>query len=627
MGFSVASSHFVLFVTSVAVVGALVESALEAHDDVSIARDERRDAQLDGLASGIGFTRVAYDPATDTLTITVRNTGEVALDADAVALFFDGSLVEETIARSVVGSAWSGAWLPGEDLALTLEGQPGVPSRILTASEFGVANVTLVPAGPLSQVVVLPVDVDVVAGGTQAFDARGYDANWHRVTGLTFSWATTAGTIAATDSDSALLTAQTTAATGLTVTATASGISGSATVDVVAGPLDRVDVAPDPVEVETTGAQTFSATGFDAYDNPISGLAFDWSATLGGITSGGAYTAPSSAGADTVRATSGLVSGTASVTVFATTYASTTLTDVAGGSVASVANLARVNGGDVATLTETRVDTAVTTPASANDRTFASSPVAGWTLTPVTGAFTLAQLATDGQPSANGALALTKTSPSAGNAGSANVAHSFTLAAADSVSGASINFDYKMTGAVDTANRWMDVFLVKPDTTTVQIGARRTDAGAWRNFGATALTGSDLAAAGTYTLRFVGGLKGNGDQLILDNVQLDFTQHTAYRFGKQLAIPSLAAGTTHTLEVRYRVLSGAESLTLSTEGPTGTWTDRGTLSSTSFATFTRTLTSGEILSNSVGLRLIDVTQSADATLGTWEVDYVRVKST
>lgn len=628
MGFSVSAANFVILVSSLATLGALAVSGIEMHADVSDAREERRDANAHALASGVGYSRIAYDPATDTLTITVRNTGDVALDPDEVRLVFDGAIVTDPFTATVSGASASDAWLPGEDLVLAVTNQPGAPARIVTVSEFGVANVTAFPAGPLATVAVLPTSADVAAGATQAFDARGYDANWRRITGLTFTWSTNAGSIAATDSDSALLTAQTTAASGRLVTATSGGVSGSATVNVVAGPLDHVTVTPASAEVESsTGTQTFTAQGYDQYENAISGLAFSWSATRGSITAAGAYTAPGTAGADTVRATSGGVSGTAAVTVFAATYASTTVTDLYGGAITDVANLARDGAGDLALLDETRVDTAITQPSLANDRTFASSPVAGWTLTPVTGTFTLAHTASDGQPTANGALVLTKVNPSGGSPGSANVEYSWTQSASDSASGASLNFDYKLTGSVDATNRWVDVFLVKPDTTTVQIGSRRTDAGAWRSFGATSVAGTDLDDAGTYTLRFVGGLKGKDDALVLDNVQLDWTSHTAYRFGKELTIPSLPAGTTHVLEVRYRLATGSEGLELWTEGPSTTWTQRSTLASGSLATFTRTLTAAEIVSNAVKVRLIDVTQSGDAAAGRWEVDYVRVKTT
>lgn len=621
MGFSVTVSNVILVVASVSVFGQIATAGLELRAEVSDARALRLEAEEIALRGALGEARYSYDPVASVLTIRIKNTGEVALDPAEVGFVLDGALVESGVSSTVEGASASEAWLPGEWAAFTIAGQDGVPARILATGEAGVANFTRVPAGPLAYVRVAPATVDVAAGATQAFDARGYDVNWHRVTGLTFTWSTNAGSVAAVDADSATLTAQTTAQSGRTVTATSGGVSGSATVNVVAGPVASVAVSPTPADVGTSAARTFSAVAYDAYGNVVTSATFVWSATRGTITSGGVYTAPATTGADTVTAASGAIQGTASVTVVAYTYASTTTTDLAGGTIANAPALAQDGGGDVATLAESTTPTPVTVPSAANDRTFASSPIAGWTLTPVLGTFTLAQLATDGQPA--GAMQVAKTNV---NEGTARVEHSWTQAGSDSVVGATFDMAYKFTSN-SHADRYVEAWLVKPDGSSVQIGARKTDAGnAWRTFGATSLAGSDLSAGGTYTLRFVVGLRGNGDELRIDNVVLSFTQQTAYRFGKQLDVPGLPALGSHTLEVRYRIATGTEGLELWTEGPSASWTQRTTLASATFATFTRTLTAAETASGAVALRLIDALQSGDAAQGQWEVDYVRVRS-
>ena len=82
--------------------------------------------------------------------------------------------------------------------------------------------------------------------------------------------------------------------------------------------LTRISVAPSSASVTVNGTKQFTAT---AYDQSGTAMApqptFSWTVSGGGtITSGGLFTAASAAGGPyTVKATSGSVSGTASVTV------------------------------------------------------------------------------------------------------------------------------------------------------------------------------------------------------------------------------------------------------------------------------------------------------------------------
>jgi hypothetical protein len=82
--------------------------------------------------------------------------------------------------------------------------------------------------------------------------------------------------------------------------------------------LTTITVSPASASVQTGGTQQFTATGFDQFGNPMSPQpAFAWSVSGGGtINTSGLFTAGSTAGGPfTVTATSGSVSGTASVTV------------------------------------------------------------------------------------------------------------------------------------------------------------------------------------------------------------------------------------------------------------------------------------------------------------------------
>jgi hypothetical protein len=83
------------------------------------------------------------------------------------------------------------------------------------------------------------------------------------------------------------------------------------------GQLDHIVVTPASATVATGGTQQFSAQGYDADDNPIPNLPFEWNATgvEGTINSTGLFTAGSAAGSGTVEASYGGVIGSADLEV------------------------------------------------------------------------------------------------------------------------------------------------------------------------------------------------------------------------------------------------------------------------------------------------------------------------
>jgi parallel beta-helix repeat protein len=164
---------------------------------------------------------------------------------------------------------------------------------------------------PTNHIVVSPGSASVAAGTVQSFTAVGYDMYGNVITGLTFSWATTVGTMAGPD-----LTAQTTAGVMGIVSATSGFLTGYAFVTIVPTTLDHIDVAPATLSAVAGSHTLFTAIGRDAYDNAIGGLTFAWTSTIGTVDGTGLFTAPSTDGlSGYVNASYGLVIGSASVSV------------------------------------------------------------------------------------------------------------------------------------------------------------------------------------------------------------------------------------------------------------------------------------------------------------------------
>ena len=195
---------------------------------------------------------------------------------------------------------------------------PGTYTSTITATsgdKSATATVT-VTVGPLATIVVTPSPVTLAIGGTQQYAAVGKDASGN-ILQFTPTWSVVAG--GGSISGSGLFTAGTTAGTfPNTVQASSLGIRGTATVTVLTGTLASIVVTPNPATLAVTATQQFTAVGKDVNGNVLA-VTPTWSVETGGgtIASSGLFTAGSTPGTyiNTVKATSGNFSGTATVTV------------------------------------------------------------------------------------------------------------------------------------------------------------------------------------------------------------------------------------------------------------------------------------------------------------------------
>ncbi|HUG40915.1 MAG TPA: hypothetical protein VMM12_10535, partial [Longimicrobiales bacterium] len=270
-----------------------------------------------------GLFAIACSDATgpeqlETLTLTptastVEPTGTVQLTAVGTRAGTDVTiLVGETYAVTSGGGTVNAAGL------FTAPSTPGTSTITVTCANLTATATVTVVAGPLTTIEVTPNPVTLEIGAEQQFTAVGRDA-FGNIVAITPVWSTTdpPGTI---DAGTGLFTAGNTTGTfDNSVRATSGSIFGTATVTVIAGPLATIEVTPNPVTLETGAQQQFTAVGRDAGGNvvPITPV---WSTTdpPGTIdASTGLFTAGNTTGTfdNSVRATSGSIFGTATVTV------------------------------------------------------------------------------------------------------------------------------------------------------------------------------------------------------------------------------------------------------------------------------------------------------------------------
>lgn len=174
---------------------------------------------------------------------------------------------------------------------------------------------------PVVTLTVSPNPSTIVQGTTRQFTAVGRDYRGN-VLSNTVTWSVVAGG-GSIDALGTFTAGDVNGAYPNTVRASSGGLTAFATVNVVGapGPLVSIVVTPDPASVIVGGTQQFVASGRDAGDNVVA-ITPVWNLAAGGGSLGagtGLFTAGSVTGpfANTIRATSGGISGFATVNVVA----------------------------------------------------------------------------------------------------------------------------------------------------------------------------------------------------------------------------------------------------------------------------------------------------------------------
>ncbi|HYT84527.1 MAG TPA: Ig-like domain-containing protein [Gemmatimonadales bacterium] len=285
-----------------------------------------------GLATAIG-----NGPATITATAAGVAGGASVTVAQVVAGILvspaSGTIaaLTDTLRFTAVAKDARGNVIPGQGFAWS-SSAPGVAdidqtglaiglaagSVTINATAGGVsATAALSVAQAVATVIVTPASRTLTAlGVTQQFSAVARDAGGNVVPGQTFTWTSSPGGVAAVNPTTGLATAIGNGAA--TITATASGVSGTASLS-VAQVVASVAVAPASATLGALGlTQQFSAVAKDANGYVVAGPTFTWTSFPGGVASVDPATGLATAlgsGAATITATTGGVSGTASLSV------------------------------------------------------------------------------------------------------------------------------------------------------------------------------------------------------------------------------------------------------------------------------------------------------------------------
>ena len=268
------------------------------------------------LACGDGGTEPPPDPPQPTTVTVTPATAELTALGATVQL---RAQVLDQYGQVMAGAAVS--WSSSAASVAAVDG-----SGLVTGAANGAATITatagsasgtaaVTVAQTVSTVEVSPAADTVVERDTVRFDAEARDANGHAVAGAEFTWVSGDTSVAVVDA-SGLVTG--TGAGEVEVTATSSGVTGSAQLTVVVPAPTTVAVTPDTVALTALGqTMQLAAEVLDQAGRVMEGEPVAWSSAetmVATVDSTGLVTAAGS-GATTITATAGSASGEAVVTV------------------------------------------------------------------------------------------------------------------------------------------------------------------------------------------------------------------------------------------------------------------------------------------------------------------------
>ncbi len=199
------------------------------------------------------------------------------------------------------------------------------PRRAALLSLLAVACVSLAScgggtssssSGTVASIAVTPASPSIAMNATQQFTATAKDSSGNTISGVAFTWASSATTMATINS-SGLATG---VGVGTTqITAAASGVTSPPdTLTLTAPVVASITVSPASPSIAVTTTQQFTATAKDGSGNTISGVLFTWASSATGkatITNSGLATGVATGTTQITAAASGITSPADTLTV------------------------------------------------------------------------------------------------------------------------------------------------------------------------------------------------------------------------------------------------------------------------------------------------------------------------
>lgn len=285
------------------------------------------DGEVTALAPGAGSVRATAEDATATAVVVVT---PVAVAAVAIAPAAPSIVAGETVQLAATPTDAAGAPLAGRAVswssrdpvvaAVSSSGQvtgiaPGTATVVATVDgQAATATVTVRPVA-VAAVTLTPAATSIGLGGTVQLGAVVTDAAGNALAGRIVGFSSSAPAIARVADDGVVTGV---AAGAATITATSEGVSGTATVRVVAATtVASVAVSPGTATLATGETRAFAATARAADGTVVTGRPVTWSSGSPNILTVSASGVVTAVGAGTAQVLAQVdgITGTATVTV------------------------------------------------------------------------------------------------------------------------------------------------------------------------------------------------------------------------------------------------------------------------------------------------------------------------
>ena len=291
-------------------------------------------------AAGTATVTASADGIAGTATVTVTDDAPVLdtieVEPDGITLAIDETTQFEATALDQFGNEMTGVefeWTCSDETVGTIDDTglftaKAAGTATITASadgKSGEATVTVTDEEPVARsITVTPSNPTLATDATEQFEATVRDQFDNEMTGVAVTWSCSDEAVGEID-DAGLFTALT--AGMATITASAEGISGTATVTVTAkdpvGPeepvLTGITLTPPRATLDIEDVQKFMVMGYDQNGNVMPAGEIDWACSgeaVGTIDGNGYFTAKTE-GTATVTAMAGSCSAESIITVCA----------------------------------------------------------------------------------------------------------------------------------------------------------------------------------------------------------------------------------------------------------------------------------------------------------------------
>jgi hypothetical protein len=246
-------------------------------------------------------SQVAGAPFTITITAVDASGNTVTIYNGTPTLSYSaGSISPSSATGGFSNGVWTGSvtvTVAGADVTL------GVADGPIT----GTSNTFAVTPAALDHITISPLGAGIVAGGSKAYSAEGFDQYGNDLGAVTAAYSVNGVGITGNSVSETLVGSY-------TVTATYNGKTASTTLTVTAAALNYITISPSSATITAGNSQSYTATAYDKYGNSLGTVLATYS--VHGASVSGNTVSATAAGSYIVTATyNGLTSNAATLAV------------------------------------------------------------------------------------------------------------------------------------------------------------------------------------------------------------------------------------------------------------------------------------------------------------------------